>query len=230
MTLLSAFLALLHRLTRQDDIIIGMTIANRNRAEFEPLIGFFVNTLALRADLSGAPSFIELLRRVREVCLGAYSHQDLPFDKLIEEIHPARKLHRHPLFDILFNSLYAPLSEARIQDLEVSDFERYDPESKFAITLNVEEFSDQIGIRAVYQRALFSVARIDRLLNQFRHLLDQVVADYRESIANLSLVTPADQTLLPDPGVRLAEPSYEPITNLFKRWAERAPNHPAITQ
>ena len=128
MTLLAAFLVLLRRL---------MAIANRTRAEFEPLIGFFVNTLALRVDLSGAPGFTELLRRAREQCVGAYAHQDLPFDKLVEDLKPERKLNGQPFFNILFNSLSAPPDEARIDGLDVSNYERLDPESKFAITLNV---------------------------------------------------------------------------------------------
>ena len=102
MTLLAAFKILLHRYTSQDDLVVGTPIANRNRLETEGLIGFFVNTLVLRTDLSGNPSFRELLRRVREVCLAAYSHQDLPFEKLVEELHLQRDLSRNPLFQVMF--------------------------------------------------------------------------------------------------------------------------------
>ena len=102
MTLLAAFQLLLHRYTDQDDIVVGSLIANRNRVETEGLIGFFVNTLVLRTDLSGNPSFRELLDRVREVALGAYSHQDLPFEKLLEALQPPRDLSRTPLFQVLF--------------------------------------------------------------------------------------------------------------------------------
>ena len=102
MTLLAAFQLLLHRYTDQDDIVVGSLIANRNRVETEGLIAFLVNALVLRTDLSGNPSFPELLDRVREVALGAYSHQDLPFEKLLETLQPPRDLSRTPLFQVLF--------------------------------------------------------------------------------------------------------------------------------
>ncbi|MFB3092706.1 MAG: condensation domain-containing protein, partial [Dehalococcoidia bacterium] len=102
MTLLAAFQTLLHRYTGQDDILVGFPIANRNRAEIEGLIGFFVNTLVLRTDLSGEPTFRELLGRVREVALDAYTHQDLPFEKLVAELHPERDISRNPLFQVIF--------------------------------------------------------------------------------------------------------------------------------
>jgi len=102
MTLLAAFQTLLYRYTGQDKIVIGTPIANRNRAEIEGLIGFFVNTLALPTDLSGNPTFRELLSRVRQVAWGAYTFQDLPFEKLIEELQPQRDLSHSPLFQVMF--------------------------------------------------------------------------------------------------------------------------------
>ena len=102
MTLLAAFQTLLFRYTGQEDIVVGSPIANRNRTEIEGLIGFFVNSLAMRTDLSGNPSFLELLGRVREMALGAFAHQDLPFEKLVEELHPERDMSRTPLFQIMF--------------------------------------------------------------------------------------------------------------------------------
>ena len=115
MTLLAAFKILLHSYTSQDDIIVGTPIANRNRLEIEGLIGFFVNTLVLRTDFSGDPDFRESCGRVREVCLGAYAHQDLPFERLVEELHLTRNLSRNPLFQVMF-----ALQNARPQAFELS--------------------------------------------------------------------------------------------------------------
>src|SRR2546428_7007750 len=123
MALLAAFQTLLHRYTGQDDIAVGSLIANRNRVELEGLIGFFVNTLVLRTDLSGDPSFQELLARVRTVTLGAYEHQDMPFETLLEELRPPRDLSRNPLFQILFVLHNTPQQALELRGLTVHSME-----------------------------------------------------------------------------------------------------------
>jgi hypothetical protein len=120
MTLLAAFQTLLYRYTQQEDIPVGSPIANRNRSEIEGLIGFFVNSLVLRTDLSGNPTFRELLSRVREVALGAYAHQDLPFEKLVEELHPERSLNQNPLFQVVFALQNAPMETLELPGLTLS--------------------------------------------------------------------------------------------------------------
>ena len=228
MALLAAFNVLLRALSGQDDIILGVTIANRNRIEIESLIGFFVNTLPLRTDLSGNPTFLELLDRVRPGCLEAYGHQDLPFEKLVEEIHPERTPARNPIFDILFNSLTAPAGNAKLPGLVLDDLHREDPESKFALTLNVEEFGDEIRLRAVYQSRLFSSERIEAMLDQYVHLLQQIADDQESPISAYSLVAPRFRRLLPDPTQAIAEPRFELAARAFASRAELTPDRPAI--
>ena len=119
MTLLAGLQVLLHRYSGQDDIVVGTAIAGRNRQELEHLIGFFVNTLVLRTDLSGTPSFIQLLNRTRETCLNAYAHQDIPFEKLVAELQVQRDMSRHPLFQVML-----VLQPPEVQDLQLGDLTR----------------------------------------------------------------------------------------------------------
>ena len=175
MTLLATLDILLSRHTGQDDIIVGSTIAGRNRPETEGLIGFFINALALRTDLSGNPTFLELLKRVREVCLDAYTHQDLPFERVVEEINPQRDLSRNPLFQVMFNM--ADISERGLEatrGCKVTKLSSADPSAKFDIVLHAPEVDGRIELAIVYNADLFSEGRITNLLDQFIYLLSQV--------------------------------------------------------
>ena len=171
MTLLAAFQTLLHRYTGQDDIIVGSPIAGRTRAEIEGLIGFFVNTLVLRTDLSGNPTFRELLGRVREVALGAYAHQDLPFEKLVEELQPERSLSHTPLFQVFFNMLNLQDNRIELPGLAVEVLSSPEVESKFDLTLYVREQHESIQFDLVYNADLFGRARMVEMLAQLNHLL-----------------------------------------------------------
>jgi amino acid adenylation domain-containing protein len=230
MTLLAAFQTLLCRYTGQEDIVVGSPIANRNRTEIEGLIGFFVNTLVLRANFSGNPTFKELLYRVKDMALDAYAHQDLSFEKLVEEIHPERSLNHTPLFQVLFNMVNEEDGKVEIPGLTVERLASLSSESKFDMTLYAKQQDDQITFNLVYRADLFDDARMRCFLQQYRYLLEQIVAAPQKPIRLHSLVTAESRALLPDPSATLTEPAQSPVTGAFLAWARQTPGHPAITQ
>ncbi|HEY3304677.1 MAG TPA: amino acid adenylation domain-containing protein [Candidatus Binatia bacterium] len=232
MTLLAAFQTLLQRYTGQDDIVVGSPIGNRNRTEIESLIGMFVNTLVLRSALSGEPTFTQLLARVREVCLGAYAHQDIPFEKLVEELHPERSLGHSPLFQVLFNMINVDRQGPTFAKLAAEPIGHHDAESKFDLTLYVYVRPDDrgIGLTLVFNTDLFDAVRMQELLDQFTHLLEQIAAAPDQSIGFYSLVTERSRQLLPDPTAVLAAPNFLSVTREFLAWAEKSPEQKAVTQ
>jgi len=193
MTLLAAFKALLYRYIGQDDIVVGTPIANRNRVETEGLIGFFVNTLVLRTNLSGNPSFRELLGRVRGVTLEAYAHQDLPFEKLVEELQPERDLSRTPLFQVFFNMLNIEGLGLKLRGLTVERLPPSEPDSKFDLTLYAREQNEGIYLRLVYNADLFDATTITRMLGHFQTLLQSIAAHPEQRLSRLPLLTESEQ-------------------------------------
>ncbi|MDQ3804120.1 MAG: amino acid adenylation domain-containing protein, partial [Acidobacteriota bacterium] len=228
MTLLAAFQTLLHRYTGQEDIVVGSPIAGRSRAELEPLVGFFINSLALRTDLSGGPSFRDLLGRVREVTLGAYAHQDVPFEKVLEELHPERSLNHTPIFQVYFNMLNMGSEELELAGLKAEYFTTPDLGAKFDLTLYVEEWEAGIALRLAYNKDLFAHDRMVELLGQFEQLLAQAAAAPDMSISRFSLVTPASRAALPDPNAPLDAKWEGTIHDLFAAQARRAPGRIAV--
>jgi amino acid adenylation domain-containing protein len=207
MTLLAAFQVLLHRYTGQDEIIVGSPIANRNRVEVEAIIGFFVNMLVLRTDLSGNPNFRDLLGRVREMTLGAYAHQDLPFEQMVERVQPQRNLSHSPLFQVAFvlqngtGQLQAsddsPDSETPKEDgLQWSPYSVSRKTAKFDLTLNLQETAD--GIRGVleYSTDLFEASTIERMVGHFQNLLQSIAAQPQQPIWSLPLMDEAERSAL----------------------------------
>ena len=174
MVLLAAFKALLIRYTGQEDILVGTPIAGRNRTELEGVIGFFINTIVMRNDLSGNPTFKELLERVRKTALEAYAHQEMPFEKIVEELAPKRDLSHTPLFQVFFNYIVAEDYQAELPGFTVETFGEPEYESKFDITLYVLEQDDAIRLTALYNADLFDAERIARMLKQYAALLEQV--------------------------------------------------------
>jgi len=189
MTLLAAFQCLLHRYTGQNDIAVGSPIANRTRHEIESSIGFFVNTVVMRSDLSGDPTFPELLRRVRDVALGAYAHQDLPFEKLVEELQPERDLSRTPFFQVFFNMLGFESVDFHLKALEVRRLVTGDAESKFDLTVYVSEKNGKIALALNYNADLFESGTICCMLDHYHNLLYGIVQDPDSQISRYSLLT-----------------------------------------
>ncbi len=193
MTLLAAFQVLLYRYSGQPDIAVGSPIAGRGRSELEGLIGFFVNTLVLRTDLSGNPQFRELLARVRENSLDAYTHQDLPFEKLVEELAPPRDMSRNPMFDVMFALQNAPGTALALEGVEVSllPLQRYS--AKLDLTLVVQESAQGLQASWEYASDLFDAPTIDRMARHFQALLEAVVADPGQRIGELPLLTESER-------------------------------------
>jgi amino acid adenylation domain-containing protein len=194
MVLLAAFKTLLYRYTGQPDIVVGSPIAGRTRAEIEPLIGFFVNTLALRTDLGGNPSFRELLRRVRETTLGAYTHQDVPFERLVEELQVPRDVSRNPLFDVMF--VLDPAAKLELPGLDVSVWEPHSQTAKFDLTLSMQDTGADIFGMLEYNTTLFEAATVERLIGHLELLLSAVTADPDQRLNRLPLLTEAEHQQL----------------------------------
>jgi amino acid adenylation domain-containing protein len=228
MTLLAAFNALLHRYTGQTDVLVGTSIANRNRTEIEGLIGYFVNTLVLRTDVSGEPSFCELLGRVRALALEAYANQDVPFEKVLEELQPERALSHTPLFQVFFNMLNYSEAAVRLPGLEVELGPETEVGSKFDLTLYAREEGGRVLFELVYNVALFSRARAAEMLEQLSRLLAGVVADPETRVAAFPLDTALALAVRPDPTERLDAGWPGAVPELFARQAERDPRRTAV--
>jgi amino acid adenylation domain-containing protein len=227
---LAAFKVLLYRYTSQDDLIVGTPIANRNRLETEGLIGCFVNALVLRTDLSGNPSFRDLLQRVREVCLGAYGHQDLPFDRLVEELRLKRDLSRNPLFQVMFVLQNVSLRAVELPGLTLSPVEGDSETAHFDLTLVVVDADQGLTASFVYNTDLFEAATIARMLGHFQILLEAMVADPEQRLSDLPLLTDNErqQLLVEWNDTRTDYPRDLCIHQLFEAQAQRTPDAVAV--
>ncbi|HJT66776.1 MAG TPA: amino acid adenylation domain-containing protein, partial [Pyrinomonadaceae bacterium] len=225
MTLLAAWQTLLHRYSGQQDIVVGSPIANRQRAETERLIGFFVNTLALRTNLGGNPPFAEVVRRVRETALGAYAHQSLPFERLIEELQPERDASHTPLVQVVFALQNAPQADLTALDLKLNYVEGETGTAKFDLTLTLQETSDGLSGRLEYRSDLFEPATIERLLVHYENLLRAVITNPAQTIAELPLLTsPERRQLLAEwNDTATAYPREQSIHELFEAQVASEP-------
>ncbi len=230
MTLFAGFTILLHRYTGQTDVAVGAPIAGRNRTEIEPLIGFFVNTLVLRTDLSGNPTFRQLLTHVRATAVDAYAHQDLPFEKLVEELHPERDLSRTPLFQVFFNMTRTDGSGLSLHELIVNRIAAGEPKSKFDITLYVKEDRQEIDFELVYNSDLFRPDTMSRMLGRLQTLLNGIAANPECRVSDLPILTqPEKQQLLLDwNGAERGCQNDKCIHELFETQVEHTPNSVAV--
>ena len=190
---LAAFQTLLWRYGGQDQISVGTVVANRPRVELEGLIGFFVNTLVLKTDFTGAPSFRELLGRVREACLGAYGHQEVPFEKLVEELAPERELSHTPLFQVMFVYQNLPRTEVELPGLRLQALGAESQTVKFDLTLVMNEGRAGLQMVLEYNRDLFAPATAQRLLDHYERLIANAVARPDSKVWELEMLSAAER-------------------------------------
>ncbi|MDB6068281.1 MAG: Non-ribosomal peptide synthetase component [Pedosphaera sp.] len=230
MTLLAAFQTLASRYTGRHDIVVGSPIANRNHAETEGLIGCFVNTLVLRADLSGNPPFLKVLARVKDMALAAYAHQDLPFEKLVEELHPARNPAYGPVFQVMFVFQNAPAAVSKIANLSISPSELDSGISKFDLTMNLAETSDGLSGWIEYATDLFDRNNIVRMLGHYQTLLEGIVENPARPISVLPIVTAPErhQLLLDWNATNTDYPRSSCVHELFEAQAAQTPDSVAV--
>jgi len=230
MTLLAAFNTLLYRYTGQDDIAVGCPIANRQYVELEGLIGFFANTLVFRNSVSGNPTFCDLMARVREVALGAYEHQDVPFEKLVEELQPDRDLSRSPLFQVTFQLRSYPRQIVQSPELKVEPFELNSGIAKFDLSLAMTNEVDGLEAEIEYDPDLFESATIERMLGHYERLLEGIVDNPERRIDELPLLSEAEkhQLLVEWNQTKRDYPSDKCIHQLFEEQVTKTPKATAV--
>ena len=230
MTLLACFQILLSRYSGQSDVAVGSPIANRTQSAVESIIGSFVNTLVLRTDLSGNPTFEEMLERVRETALGAYANQDFPFDKLVETMHSSRDHSSAPLVQVLFNLANAPIGEINVQGLSWVPFEVETGAAQFDLSLTIET---EIARKAylTFNTDLFERQTAERMLGQYKVLLHSALANPTARLSELSMLTAPERTQLLQDWNRTQEdyPQSECFPQMFEGQVERTPDAVALS-
>ncbi|NEP88104.1 MAG: amino acid adenylation domain-containing protein, partial [Okeania sp. SIO2C2] len=234
MTLLAAFKVLLYRYSGQEGIAVGSPIANRNRQEIEGLIGFFVNSLVMHTDLGGDPSFTEVLNRVKQTALEAYSHQDIPFEKLVEELQPERTLSQNPLFQVMFAVQQEEILKPSLSlpNLEVGWYEESEAEMtvRFDLELHLWPVGEEIKGFCAYNRDLFEAETISRMLSHYENLLSAVVETPERPISQLPLMTEAEleQILVEWNKTKTDYPNDKCLHDLFEEQVEKTPDAIAV--
>jgi amino acid adenylation domain-containing protein len=230
MALLTAYYILLYRYSGQDEIIVGSPIANRNHPELENLIGVFINPLALRVKISGDPGFREMLTRVKNTCLEAYAHQDLPFEKLVEELNPQRDLSRTPIFQVVFNMQNSPVQKLGIPGLEIGFLEIDRGVSQFDLTLMITKKDGHCHAAVEYSNDLFEEVTVARMFQSYQFLLQNIIADPDEQISRLQILTRAEEHhLIHELNKTAFEfPNEKCLHQLFEAKVEETPDAIAV--
>lgn len=233
MVMLGAVYALLHRYSGQDDIVVGSPVAGREHRELEEQIGFFVNMLALRIRFAATDSFITLLEKIKMVTLGAFEHQVYPFDRLVDDLQPARDTSRSPLFDVavaLQNTEIGGLRAVAIDGLGVSSFAFHNPISKFDLTFNFRETTSGLYAQLEYNSDIFKAATIVRMLDQLQMFFRDAVAAPEQKLSTMVLLTEAEQRqlLLDWNDRRILHPTDKHIHELFEAQVEKRPDEVAV--
>ncbi|HET6973690.1 MAG TPA: amino acid adenylation domain-containing protein, partial [Pyrinomonadaceae bacterium] len=228
--LLAGFQALLSRYTGQNDIAVGTDVANRTLLETEDLIGFFINQLVLRTQITPATSFREMLRLVRETTLESYAHQELPFEKLVEELAPERHLDRSPLFQVKLILQNAPQSDLALGDMNLSQMPIQQPEARFDVVLSLVESPGGIGGNVEYAAGLYDELTIVRMMDHLEVLLESAIAAPDTPVRNLNMTTPAEVNLLLEYGATKveAQPSRGGVHEMFAQQVMRTPHAVAV--
>ncbi|HEX9429869.1 MAG TPA: condensation domain-containing protein, partial [Candidatus Bathyarchaeia archaeon] len=232
MLLLGGFDVLMSRYSGQEDVALGTDIANRNLAEIEGLIGFFVNQLALRVEVRHRESFEELLKRVREVCLGAYAHQDVPFEKLVEELQPERDLSRSPLFQVKLILQNAPREGLKLGGTRLSEVGGGEIEmAKVDLTAAITDTGRDLAVVVSYSRDLFEEETIERLARHYTNLLSGIAEDSERPISELSLLSDEEREQIVVEWNQTGQPYPQDrcVHELFREQAERNPERIALT-
>ncbi|MCP4702406.1 MAG: amino acid adenylation domain-containing protein, partial [Gammaproteobacteria bacterium] len=230
MTLLAAFAVLLHRYTGQEDIPVGSPIASRTRRELEGLIGFFVNTLVLRADLSGDPTFLTLLEQMRQISLDAYTHQDVPFEHLVEALKPERSISYPPLFQVMFTLQNTPMENLALENVSIILLPPAIVSAKFDINLWLEETAQGLDGTCEYNTDLFDASTIQRMLGNFHILLKGIVENPEQPVSRLPLLSKAErhQLLLEWNDTQVQYPLDKCIHQLIEEQAAKTPDAVAV--
>ncbi|HLP89583.1 MAG TPA: amino acid adenylation domain-containing protein [Nostocaceae cyanobacterium] len=230
MGFLAVFSTLLQRYSGQEDLLIGTPIANRNRKQIEDLIGFFVNTLVIHADLAGNPEFTTLLGRIKEETLEAFAHQDVPFEKIVEEIQPDRNLNQNPLFQVMFILQNAPMGKLELPDLTFTPLEMEQVTAKFDLSLSIIEAEQEIIGLWEYRTDLFTAETINRMVGHFQTLLTNILANPQQNLAQIPILTVKEQQQL------LTQLNHNPVEfnqaklvhQLIELQAEKTPDAIAV--